>query len=78
MAAEEAFTLKDGEGKDLVAARCASCHSLDYIEMNAGILDRAGWEKSVAKMVEVMGAPIPRAEMPGIMDYLNAHYGRQR
>jgi cytochrome c5 len=75
-AAEEEVALKDGAGKNLVTASCASCHSLDYIEMNGGVLDRAGWEKSVAKMIDIMGAPVPREHVPQIVDYLATRYGR--
>jgi hypothetical protein len=44
--------------------------------MNAGFLDRAGWEKSVNKMIDVMHAPIPKDEVPAIVEYLTGSYGR--
>ncbi len=75
-AGEEVITLKDGPGRDKVAASCAMCHSLDYIQMNAAILDKAGWEKSVNKMVDVMGAPIPAEDVPVIVEYLSKVYGK--
>ncbi|MGH8510303.1 MAG: cytochrome c, partial [Gammaproteobacteria bacterium] len=59
LAEENTIKLQNAPGKGLVEAHCRSCHSLDYIEMNAGILDAAGWEKSVHKMIAVMAAPIP-------------------
>jgi len=59
MAEEPEVELGAGPGKSLVVANCGSCHSLDYISMNSPILDRAGWEKSLKKMVDVMGAPVP-------------------
>ncbi len=46
--------------------------------MNAGILDAAGWEKSVNKMIDVMGATIPPGEVPGIVTYLRQSYGKAR
>ena len=43
---ESQIQLKKGPGKDLVAANCITCHSLDYIEINSPFLDRSGWEKA--------------------------------
>jgi mono/diheme cytochrome c family protein len=73
---ESAVRLKDGPGRELVAANCSACHSLDYIQMNSPFLDRAGWEKSVEKMVKVMGAPVRPQDVPAIVDYLAGHYGK--
>lgn len=73
---ESQIRLKDGPGKDLVASRCAICHSLDYIPMNSPFLDPAGWEREVEKMVRVLGAPVEEQEIPAILHYLNSRYGR--
>jgi mono/diheme cytochrome c family protein len=70
-------TLKEGEGKALVEAKCAVCHSLDYIPMNSRFLDRKGWEAEVTKMVKALGAPISPDDAARITDYLAAQYGRQ-
>lgn len=75
-AAEHQVLLKDGEGKDKVTAQCVMCHSLDYITLNANIMDKAGWEKAVNKMINVMGAPIDESDKKIIIDYLASHYGR--
>lgn len=75
-AGEGSVMLKEGPGRDKVAAHCSLCHSLDYIPMNGAILDRAGWEKTVAKMIEAMGAPIEEADRRAIVDYLASHYGK--
>jgi cytochrome c5 len=75
-AAENQIVLKEGQGKDLVISQCAMCHSLDYITMHAKILDRAGWEKTVGKMIKVMGAPIDNADKQIIIDYLARNYGK--
>ncbi len=75
-AQEERVQLKDGPGKDVVESNCATCHSLDYIEMNSPFLDRKGWEKSVEKMVKTMGAPINDQDASKIVDYLAAQYGK--
>jgi cytochrome c5 len=75
-AGEDALLLKAGAGRALVEARCVTCHSLDYIPLNSPILDRAGWEASLRKMVKVMGAPLNDDEMRVVLDYLEANYGR--
>jgi mono/diheme cytochrome c family protein len=75
-AAEDAVVLKEGPGRDVVAANCSMCHSLDYIPMNSPFLDRKGWEGSVTKMIKVMGAPIRSEDVAGIVDYLARHYGK--
>ena len=57
LADESSVRLAQGEGVEQVQAACAICHSLDYIVMNSPFQDRAAWEKTVTKMVKVMGAP---------------------
>ena len=74
-AGESQIVLKYRPGKNQVILKCAMCHSLDYITMHAMILDRAGWEKTVGKMINVMGAPIDAADKEIIIDYLAKNYG---
>jgi mono/diheme cytochrome c family protein len=76
-ASEGEVRLKEGPGKDLVQANCATCHSLDYIPLNSPFLDRKGWEASINKMIKVMGAPISPEDAKIIVDYLEAQYGRR-
>ena len=71
---EDAIQLRDGSWRDLTAARCAICHSLDYIPGNAPVLDRVGWQKVIQKMRERFGAPITDEESQEILDYLTASY----
>jgi hypothetical protein len=75
-AAEGDLRLRDAPGRELVQAHCGTCHSLDYIEMNSPFLDRDGWTRSVEKMIQVMGAPIPRGDVTPIVDYLATAYGK--
>ena len=75
LADESMVKLADGDGKQLVEANCVTCHSLDYIPMNAPFLNRAGWDGEVHKMIKVMGAPISEDEAARIIDYLSQHYG---
>ena len=71
---ESSIHLRDGNARDLTAARCAICHSLDYIPNNAPVMDRSGWQKSIQKMRDKFGAPITDAEAQQILDYLAGSY----
>jgi len=73
-AGEDSIHLQDAPGRVQTAANCGMCHSLDYIEMNAVVLDRAGWEKSVRKMIDRFGAPISDEDARLIVVYLGQHY----
>ncbi len=66
--------LKDGPGRDKVNA-CLACHSVDYIQMNAHFMNKAGWTASVNKMINVFGAPIDKADVDEIATYLVQNYG---
>ena len=72
---EGAVRIREAPGAELVRARCAVCHSLDYIAMNSPFLARSAWEAEVRKMIRVMGAPVADAEVAPIVDYLAAQYG---
>jgi cytochrome c5 len=72
---ETAFVLPEGEGRERVQAMCSMCHSLDYIVINSPFQDRAAWEKTVRKMVNVMGAPLTDDDVAVIVNYLASHYG---
>ena len=56
---------------------CATCHSLDYIEMNSVFLDQKAWEAEVTKMVKAFGAPVSEQDQAKIIAYLVAMYGKQ-
>ena len=72
---EKPTALKRGPGLEKVVAHCSACHSLDYIPMNAGFLDSAGWNAEVAKMINSFGAPVDQADAKAIAEYLAANYG---
>jgi len=74
---ESSIVLADGPGRDKVQAFCSMCHSLDYIVMNSPFQDKTGWEKTVKKMVTVMGAPLTAEVVFVIVAYLDGHYGSQ-
>jgi hypothetical protein len=71
---ESKIRLAKDPGSDLVRARCAICHSLDYIPMNSPFMTKTAWEAEVRKMIKVMGAPVAEGEVAPIVDYLAAHY----
>jgi sulfite dehydrogenase (cytochrome) subunit B len=73
-AGEESIHLIDAPGSDLTTASCATCHSLDYIPMNAAVMSRGSWEKSIHKMIDKFGAPIRTEDVDQILNYLTAHY----
>lgn len=74
---ESGIQLADGPGRERVQAICSACHSLDYIVMNSPFQDRAAWEKTVKKMVNVMGAPLSPEDVAVIVTYLDAQYGKK-
>ena len=73
-AGEESVHLIDAPGREITATRCVTCHSLDYIPMNAALMNRGSWEKTLHKMVDKFGAPIRQEDVAAILDYLTAHY----
>jgi mono/diheme cytochrome c family protein len=75
-AGEEAIELRDAPGRDLTLARCVICHSVDYIEANAPVMDRALWHKTIRKMIDRYGAPITDEDAATILDYLAAQYSK--
>jgi sulfite dehydrogenase (cytochrome) subunit B len=77
LAQEKPIALKKGAGLDVVEANCGACHSLDYIQMNSPFLTSAQWDASIAKMINVFGAPISEADARAIGDYLKANYGAE-
>lgn len=75
LAQESRVQLIDGPGKDKVG-QCVACHSLDYIQMNAPFLDKAGWTASINKMINAFGAPIAKEDVDAIATYLAENYGK--
>jgi hypothetical protein len=73
-AGEEAIRLIEAPGEELTATACVTCHSLDYIPMNAAVMSRASWEKSIHKMIDKFGAPLRPEDVEQILNYLTAHY----
>ena len=74
---EGSIQLVDGTGGELTAGACVTCHSLDYIPMNAPVMNRGSWDKSVHKMIDKFGAPIKPQDVNTIVAYLSEHYSGQ-
>ncbi len=73
---ESRVGLKDDPNRNLVIGNCVGCHSVDYIPMNSVFLDRKGWEATVNKMINALGAQIRKEDVPAIVDYLTKYYGK--
>ncbi|MCP5328335.1 MAG: hypothetical protein H7A15_06710 [Sinobacteraceae bacterium] len=49
---ETSIVLIDAPDRDFTTAHCAICPDLDYITMNAPVMDRARWRATVQKMID--------------------------
>jgi cytochrome c5 len=63
--------LPAGPGREVVAARCITCHEADLIMQQR--LSRAAWGRSVDKMLR-WGATVDPSEREPMLDYLAAHF----
>ena len=72
---EKPVQLKKADGLDKVEGNCASCHSLDYIQMNSPFPSAALWDAEITKMITAFGAPIDEDDAKAIGDYLKKNYG---
>src|SRR5262245_28824805 len=75
VADEKPVQLKKAPELEAVETNCASCHSLDYIEINSPFPSPALWDAEVTKMIKTFGAPIAEADAKIIADYLKKNYG---
>jgi hypothetical protein len=65
--------LAAGEGRELVASYCNTCHSTRYVTMQPP-LPAATWDAEVNKMIKTFGQPIPPDAAAKIIAYLQSHY----
>jgi len=64
--------LPPGDGRDIVAATCSQCHSLNAItQLREG---PAAWRHQVFDMVE-RGAQVSPSEIDVVVNYLTMHFG---
>jgi mono/diheme cytochrome c family protein len=69
------MAFKPGTGLAAVQANCLTCHSSAYVSTQP-VLTRAQWTAEVAKMRAAYGAPIADDQVPVIVEYLTAQYGK--
>jgi mono/diheme cytochrome c family protein len=75
---EEIAAFAPGPNLDVAQANCGACHSADYVSTQPrGLPDPAAfWTAEVTKMRKVYKADIPDADVPAIVAYLVASYGK--
>jgi cytochrome c5 len=66
--------LPAGAGRELVGAKCGTCHNLAIVTGQRR--DRAAWEASIDQMIG-RGAEISDAEYEVIAAYLGTHFGEK-
>ncbi len=65
--------LPQGPGRDLVYAKCRTCHDLQYLKESAGIT-RGDWEDLLASMRQY-GLSVLPDQQAKILDYLGTYLG---
>jgi mono/diheme cytochrome c family protein len=70
--AESPPRLPEGEGKQIVAQVCGSCHSLEIVTSKKW--SRQQWDDSVQAMIG-RGAPVSKAEVSNVVNYLSRNFG---
>ena len=65
--------LADGDGKDVVAMKCTTCHDASNIVIAKKSKDE--WVETLGKMTSY-GAAFSEKEFVTIIDYLTNHYGK--
>jgi mono/diheme cytochrome c family protein len=75
---EETAELAPGPNLETVQGNCGACHSSEYISTQPRTFTnpRAFWTAEVTKMQHAYGAPVADADVPAIVDYLVATYGK--
>ena len=75
---DETAALAAGPNQDAALNNCGACHSSEYIATQPRNLPnpRAFWQAEVVKMKAAYGAPLDDTEIPKIVDYLVATYGK--
>lgn len=75
---DETAELAPGPNLETVQGNCGACHSSEYISTQPRTFTnpRAFWTAEVTKMQHAYGAPVADADVPAIVDYLVATYGK--
>jgi mono/diheme cytochrome c family protein len=67
------ITLPDGPGRDLVYAKCQTCHDLQYVKESQG-LGAGAWKDLMVTMYG-FGLRIPDSDKAAIVKYLSTYLG---
>jgi hypothetical protein len=67
-------TMFPGPGSDAINNNCLACHSAGMV-LNQPASPKATWEAEVSKMINVYKAPVARADVPAIVEYLTRTKG---
>ncbi len=68
------YTLPEGPGKDLVLAKCQTCHEIGFVARER--LSRERWDAVIDEMV-LQGLRLTPEERAAILDYLATYLGTQ-
>ncbi len=71
----ETGLFRPGTGAEIANAQCLVCHSVEYVTTQPP-LARVFWKGSIEKMRAKFGAQIPADQIPTLLDYLVAEYGK--
>jgi cytochrome c5 len=66
--------LPPGQGREILAAACTSCHDLGGLGPFRGYYDAARWRRLVETMI-AHGAKLDETEVTALVDYLVEHFG---
>ncbi|WP_135257700.1 c-type cytochrome [Thermus caldilimi] len=68
------YTLPEGPGKDLVLAKCQTCHDIGFVARES--LSRERWDAILSEMV-MRGLQVTPEERAVILDYLATYLGTE-
>jgi len=69
------FGFKNAPDVQIVQINCLTCHSSAYVSTQPR-LSHDQWTAEVTKMQHAYGAPIADSDVPKIVAYLTANYGK--
>ncbi len=69
------MAFKPGAGAEVAERYCLQCHSSAYVSRQP-LLSSAQWTAEIKKMRTAFGAAIPDDQVPALVTYLTAEYGK--
>jgi mono/diheme cytochrome c family protein len=70
---QETIDLPEGDGRDLVAAQCTTCHGLSAVSVKRASAEI--WDETVSRMVTTYMAAISDGDRKRIVEYLSTNFG---